>query len=85
MTNKGADVCTRVTDTGPGIPEHDLPHIFDRFYRVEKSRTPSQGGAGLGLAIARKILHLHGRELEVESAVGEGTTFRFTLPAEPNA
>lgn len=85
VTNNGTDVCTRVSDTGPGIPEDDLPHIFDRFYRVDKSRTSDRGGAGLGLAIAQKIMHLHDRSLEVESTMGTGTTFRFALPAEPDA
>jgi signal transduction histidine kinase len=69
-----------VVDNGPGIPEDDLPHIFERFYRVDKSRDRSRGGAGLGLAIAYKIIELHGRHLDVESTVGEGTTFHFTLP-----
>lgn len=83
LTNSGGSVCTQVIDTGPGIPSDDLPHIFDRFYRVEKSRDRARGGAGLGLAIARKIMQLHGRELTVESTVGKGTTFAFTLPTSP--
>lgn len=69
-----------VTDTGTGIPEDDLPHIFDRFYRVDKSCDRDRGGAGLGLAIAKTILELHDCTLEVESTVGEGTTFWFRLP-----
>ncbi len=81
VTNNGSTVATRVSDTGPGIPEDDLPHIFDRFYRVEKSRNREQGGAGLGLAIAQKIMHLHDQTLEVDSVMGEGTAFAFTLPA----
>lgn len=85
VTNHGSAVTTRVRDTGPGIPEDDLPHIFDRFYRVEKSRNREQGGAGLGLAIAQKIMHLHDQRLEVESVVGEGTAFAFTLPAAQEA
>jgi signal transduction histidine kinase len=80
LDNQERAVCVEVEDTGPGIPEDDLPHIFERFYRVEKSRDREQGGAGLGLAIAKTILELHGRTLEVESTVGEGTTFRFSLP-----
>ena len=79
-------VCVAVEDTGPGIPEDDLPHIFERFYRVDKSRDRERGGAGLGLAIAHKILELHDGSLTVDSEVGAGTTFRFVLPvpsAEP--
>lgn len=82
LDNERDEVCVEVRDTGPGIPEDDLPHIFERFYRVEKSRDRDKGGAGLGLAIANTILDLHGRSLEVESTVGEGTTFRFRLPVE---
>jgi len=80
LENERREVCVEVQDTGPGIPEDDLPHIFERFYRVDKSRDRDKGGAGLGLAIAKTILELHGRTLEVESTVGEGTTFRFQLP-----
>jgi signal transduction histidine kinase len=81
VENKIDGVRLRVTDNGPGIPEDDLPHIFERFYRVDKSRDRSSGGAGLGLAIAYKIVELHGETLAVESTVGEGTTFYFRLPA----
>ena len=80
LTNRERAVRVEVEDTGPGIPEDDLPHIFERFYRVEKSRDREKGGAGLGLAIAKTILELHDRTLEVESTVGEGTTFQFSLP-----
>jgi signal transduction histidine kinase len=82
LNNEHREVCVEVKDTGPGIPEDDLPHIFERFYRVDKSRDRDRGGAGLGLAIAKTILELHDCTLEVESTVGEGTTFRFRLPAE---
>jgi signal transduction histidine kinase len=82
LDNERDEVCVEVSDTGPGIPEDDLPHIFERFYRVDKSRDRDKGGAGLGLAIAKTILELHGRTLEVESTVGEGTSFRFRLPVE---
>ncbi|MFO8098725.1 MAG: ATP-binding protein [Salinibacter sp.] len=77
---EGTAVCVAVADTGPGIPDDDLPHIFDRSYRVEKSRDPDRGGAGLGLAIAKTILELHDQPMEVESTVGEGTVFWFRLP-----
>ena len=69
-----------VSDTGIGIPPEDLPHIFDRFYRVDKARNRSQGGSGLGLAIAKWIVQAHGGTVKVDSVVGEGTTFRITLP-----
>jgi signal transduction histidine kinase len=82
LDHAGSDVRLRVEDTGPGIPEDDLPHVFERFYRVEKSRDRDRGGAGLGLAIASTIVDLHDRRLQVESTVGEGTTFFFTLPVE---
>jgi signal transduction histidine kinase len=68
-----------VKDTGEGIPETDLPHIFERFYRGEKSRSRATGGAGLGLAIAQGIVEAHGGELWVESQLGQGSTFSFTL------
>lgn len=73
------EVC--VTDTGEGIAAQDLPHVFDRFYRGEKSRNRSTGGTGLGLAIARGIVEAHGGAIWAESDQGRGTTVRFTLPA----
>lgn len=82
IDNDHNEVQVEVEDAGPGIPEDDLPHIFERFYRVDKSRCRDQGGAGLGLAIAKTILELHDCSLDVESTVGEGTTFRFRLPVE---
>ena len=69
-----------VRDTGTGIDPEDLPHIFERFYRADKSRDRSTGGAGLGLAIARQIVEMHAGRLEVESAPGRGTRFHFNLP-----
>ncbi len=70
----------RVSDTGVGIPPEDIPYIFDRFYRVDKARTRAQGGAGLGLAIAKWIVQMHDGHIRVESKVGEGTTFVMRLP-----
>ena len=70
-----------VADTGTGIAPEDLPHIFERFYRADKSRDRTTGGAGLGLAIARQIVELHGSSLEVQSRPGEGARFSFVLPA----
>jgi len=69
-----------VTDTGVGIPTENLPHIFDRFYRVDKSRARAQGGSGLGLSIAQWIAQAHGGAIHVNSQVGEGTTFKVSLP-----
>ncbi|MDW8069730.1 MAG: ATP-binding protein [Anaerolineae bacterium] len=69
-----------VRDTGVGIAPEDLPHVFDRFYRVEKSRARSDGGSGLGLAIVKHLVEAHGGRVGVESAPGEGAHFFFTLP-----
>lgn len=73
-------VRVEVSDNGPGIPPDDLPHIFERFYRGEKSRSRLTGGAGLGLAIARGIVEAHSGQIGVESTLGEGTRFFFVLP-----
>jgi heavy metal sensor kinase len=70
-----------VSDTGIGIPESDLPHVFERFYRVDKSRSREHGGAGLGLSIALSIVQTHGGHMSVRSKMGEGTTFEVHLPA----
>jgi len=68
-----------VADNGIGIPEEDLPHIFDRFFRSEKSRTMKNGSTGLGLAITKKLLELHDSQIQVESQQSEGTSFTFSL------
>ena len=73
-------VGVEVRDTGEGIEAEDLPYVFERFYRGEKSRSRATGGAGLGLAIARSIVEAHGGAMAVDSAPGEGTRFTFTLP-----
>ena len=75
------DAEVRVVDTGEGIPDADLPHVFERFYRGEKSRSRATGGAGLGLAIAKGIVEEHGGRIWVESAPGPDACFAFTLPA----
>ncbi|MDX2252343.1 MAG: ATP-binding protein [Nitrospira sp.] len=73
-------VMTHVADTGCGIPPEDLPHIFDRYNRVGNSQQDRSRGAGLGLAITKRILELHGSAIEVQSVVNEGTTVSFHLP-----
>jgi len=70
----------RVADSGIGIPEAELAHIFDRFYKADKMRTRAQGGSGLGLSIASKVVTLHGGRIEVASRLGEGTEFTVRLP-----
>ena len=77
----GDEAIIRVIDTGVGIPPDELPRIFERFYRVDISRSRSTGGAGLGLPIVRQLVAAHGGRVWAESAVGAGSTFSFTLPA----
>ena len=67
-----------------GIPEEDIPRIFERFYRVEKARTSDTGGTGLGLAIAKEIVDAHGGQIWLESKVGSGTTVYVRLPYVAN-
>jgi two-component system, OmpR family, sensor kinase len=69
-----------VADTGSGITNQDLPHIFERFYRADKSRDPASGGGGLGLAIVKRIVDLHGGQITVNSTVGVGTRFEIVFP-----
>jgi signal transduction histidine kinase len=69
-----------VADTGEGIPAEDLPNIFERFYRVDKSRARATGGSGLGLTIAKRLVEAHGGKIEVQSEPGKGSCFTFTLP-----
>jgi two-component system sensor histidine kinase BaeS len=76
----GSEAVLRVTDTGVGIAEEDLPHVFDRFWRADKSRNRRTGGSGLGLAIVRGLVELHGGTVTVDSKSGKGTAFTLRLP-----
>lgn len=78
---QGDTVTISASDSGPGIPAEHLPHVFDRFYRVDASRSRSTGGVGLGLAIARQFVEASGGSIAVDSPVSGGTTFIVTLPA----
>lgn len=76
--------CFEVTDQGLGIPAEDLPRVFSAFFRGERSRSRGTGGVGLGLTLAQRIVEAHGGTIEVESKVGEGSTFRARLPMRPS-
>jgi len=75
----GENILVEVTDDGIGIAKSDIPRIFERFYRVDKSRSRKEGGTGLGLAIVKHIIEAHGQTINVRSTKGEGTSFAFTL------
>ncbi len=77
---KESKVIISVSDTGPGINEEDLPYIFDRFFRADKSRSRKTGGVGLGLAVVKEFINLLNGEIEVKSEVGKGTSFYIHLP-----
>jgi len=79
---EGQMAVVAIMDTGIGIPAEDIPFIFERFYRVDKSRSRAEGGSGLGLAICRHIAEAHGGKIEVESQVGVGSTFSVWLPLQ---
>jgi two-component system phosphate regulon sensor histidine kinase PhoR len=83
IKTKGSDksVLISVEDTGLGIPKEDLPRIFERFYRVDKTRSRDMGGSGLGLSIVKHILELHNSQIKVESETDKGTKFEFNLPS----
>jgi two-component system OmpR family sensor kinase len=78
QSNQNAELS--IQDNGPGIPPEHLPHIFDRFYRADSSRTRQYGGAGLGLAISKSIVDAHRGKISVESEIGKGTIFHVSLP-----
>lgn len=81
LLHRGREAVVRVRDTGAGIAPEHLPHIFERFYRIDSARSRAVGGTGLGLAISREIADAHGGRIEVESAVGAGSVFTVVLPA----
>jgi len=85
VSRNGADVEIDVSDDGPGIPEDQLAHIFERFSRGDAGETQRVGGTGLGLAISKSLVELHGGTIGAESAPGEGSTFRIRLPAIASA
>lgn len=74
-----------VNDTGEGIPAEDLPNMFERFYRVDKSRARTAGGSGLGLTIVKRLVEAHGGSVGVQSELGKGSSFMFTLPIDENS
>jgi signal transduction histidine kinase len=78
---RGHEVVFTVRDTGIGIPESDLERIFERFYRVDAARSREAGGTGLGLSIARHIVGAHNGRIWVESAIGQGSRFHFSIPS----
>ena len=80
---ENATAVLAVSDTGPGLAAEDLPHVFDRFYRADKSRAGGSGRSGLGLAISKAIVEAHGGTLEVASQAGAGATFTIRLPLAP--
>jgi len=82
LRREGQMAVVAIKDTGTGIPPEDIPFIFERFYRVDKSRSRAEGGTGLGLAISRHIVEAHGGKIQVESQVGSGSTFSVWLPLQ---
>ena len=84
-SDSGGEITVCVTDTGTGIPESSLPHVFERFYRVDRARSREEGGTGLGLSIVKHIVQSNGGRVWAESRVGEGSRFYFTLQTASGA
>jgi len=82
LSRMGRDAILEISDTGVGIPEDDVAHVFDRFYRVDKARSRDTGGTGLGLSIVQQIVRLHAGSVTVHSVQGKGTTFTVQLPVK---
>jgi two-component system, OmpR family, phosphate regulon sensor histidine kinase PhoR len=80
LSQADGNALLEVSDTGIGIPQDALARIFERFYRVDKGRSRDEGGTGLGLAIVKHVAQTHGGQVEVESRIGKGSTFRVRLP-----
>lgn len=80
LSKQGEFACIETSDNGPGIPADKLPHIFERFYRIDNERTKDMSSTGLGLAIARELVEAHGGKITAASEEGKGTTFTITLP-----
>jgi signal transduction histidine kinase len=87
ITEQDKNVAIEVYNEGKGIPENDLPHVFDRFYKADKSRGLDKTGVGLGLFIVKAILQAHGEDISVKSEEGKNCSFMLTLPkgTDPNA
>jgi two-component system phosphate regulon sensor histidine kinase PhoR len=77
---RGPQVCVEVADSGVGIPREHLHRIFERFYRVDRSRSREMGGTGLGLAIVKHVVKAHDGQVDADSVEGEGSTFRVEFP-----
>ncbi len=81
LTAKGGQATVAVADTGGGVAPQDLPHVFDRFYRADRSRSRATGGSGVGLAIVKQLVEAQGGGVSAQSEPGRGSTFAFSLPA----
>ena len=80
LKRQGEDALLTVQDTGPGIPAEALPHIFERFYRADKSRSRATGGSGLGLSIVHDLVESNGGQIRVETKPGTGSLFSVSFP-----
>jgi signal transduction histidine kinase/ActR/RegA family two-component response regulator len=80
LARVGDQAVLEVSDTGAGVPEHEIPHLFDRFHRVEGTEARTHEGSGIGLALVQELVRLHGGSIEVASQLGSGTTFRIRIP-----